>query len=175
MTDLILERGFDPPLTIADVHERVRSSEWCFDLHRVDWHASFLAADGRSMVCSVTAPDAESARVALRTTGADVQRLWTASVHEGFSRADPNVLIERSFQVPEKFERLKAIVDDKAWCLEQHRAEWVRSFLSTDGRRMVCLYRAPDIESVRVAQREAGLPFERLWGFTRVGPDNMPR
>jgi len=175
MTDLILERTFDPPLSIPDVHQRVRSSEWCFDLHRLDWHASFLSADGRTMVCSFAAPDAESARIALRTTGADVQRLWTASLHEGFSQADPNVLIERSFDAPQTFEPLKAIVADKAWCLAQHRAEWVRSFLSTDGRRMVCLYRAPDLEAVRVAQREAGLPFERLWAFERVGPDNLPR
>jgi hypothetical protein len=80
------------------------------------------------------------------------------------------VLVERSFAAPETFERLKAIVDAKAWCLEQHRVEWARSFLSNDGRRMLCLYRAPDVESVRLAQREAGLPVDALWAFERIGP-----
>ena len=174
MTHLILERAFDPPLSLADVHERVRSSGWCFDLHQVGWQGSFLSADGRTMVCSFVAPDVESARVALRKTGADTRRLWAASVHDAPSPGNPNVIVERSFSAPDTFERLKAIVDTKAWCLEQHRVNWARSFLSTDGRRMLCFYEAPDAESVRLAQREAELPVDVVWGFQRIGPDTIP-
>jgi hypothetical protein len=42
LTDLILERTFDPPLELAVFVERVRASEWCFDLHRLQWNGSFL-------------------------------------------------------------------------------------------------------------------------------------
>jgi hypothetical protein len=126
------------------------------------------------MVCSFVAPDVESARVALRKTGADTRRLWAASVHDAPSPGNPNVIVERSFPAPDTFERLKAIVDTKAWCLEQHRVNWARSFLSTDGRRMLCFYGAPDAESVRLAQREAELPVDTVWGFQRIGPDTIP-
>ena len=174
MTHLILERAFDPPRSLADVHEGIRGSGWCFDLYQVAWQGSFLSADGRTMVCSFVAPDVESARVALRKTGADTRRLWAASVHDAPSPGNPNVIVERSFSAPDTFERLKAIVDTKAWCLEQHRVNWARSFLSTDGRRMLCFYGAPDAESVRLAQREAELPVDTVWGFQRIGPDTIP-
>ena len=174
MTHLILERAFDPPRSLADVHEGIRGSGWCFDLYQVAWQGSFLSADGRTMVCSFVAPDVESARVALRKTGADTRRLWAASVHDAPSPGNPNVIVERSFSAPDTFERLKAIVDTKAWCLEQHRVNWARSFLSTDGRRMLCFYGAPDAESVRLAQREAELPVDTVWGFQRIGLDTIP-
>jgi hypothetical protein len=36
---------------------------------------------------------------------------------------------------------------------------------------MLCQYRAPDVESVRLAQREAGLPVDALWAFERIAPE----
>ena len=174
MTQLILERVFEPPLTVADVYELARAGAWCFERYRVGWQGSFLSADGRSLVCSLDAPDAEAARVVYRATGGDARRLWSASVHEAPSAERPNVLVERSFDAPEAFERLHALEEAKAWCLAQHRVQWVRSFLSADGRRMLCLYRAPDAESVRLAQHEAGLKFDAIWSFERLGPDTMP-
>jgi hypothetical protein len=171
MTNLVLERFFDTPLSVADMHRGTRRTKWCFDLYQVEWRGSLLSADGRTLVCRFAAPDAEAARNALRKVDADIRRLWTASVYEAPSTVLPNVLVERSFPAPETFERLKAIVEAKAWCLEQHRVEWARSFLSNDGRRMLCQYRAPDVESVRLAQREAGLPVDALWAFERISPE----
>ena len=40
---------------------------------------------------------------------------------------------------------------------------WRRSVLSADRLRMVCQYDAPDAESVRKLQREAGNGFDRVW------------
>ena len=174
MTHMILERVFEPPLTVANVHERVRTGGWCFDMHRVTWHGSLLAAGGRTHVCAFEAADAESIRIALRMTDTDMRRLWTASVHEAPSAGQPNVVVERSFDAPQAFERVHALEEAKAWCLEQHRVRWVRSYLSGDGRRMLCLYRAPDAESVRLAQREASLDFDVLWSCERIGHDTMP-
>ena len=35
--------------------------------------------------------------------------------------------------------------------------------MSKDGRRMICEYEAPDAETVRRVQLEAGAPFDRIW------------
>jgi hypothetical protein len=35
--------------------------------------------------------------------------------------------------------------------------------LSTDRRRMVCEFEAPDAEAVRTSYRSAGVGFERVW------------
>jgi hypothetical protein len=174
VTDLVLERDFEPPLTIANVHERVRGSGWCYDLHRVDWRGSFLTSGGRTLICSFEAADAESVRNALRATDTDMRRLWTASLHEASPAITPNVLVQRSFAKPITFEEAHGLEEAKAWCLEQHRVRWARSYVSTDGLRTVCFYQAPDAESVRLAQKEAGLPFDAVWSFERAGPDTLP-
>jgi hypothetical protein len=46
----------------------------------------------------------------------------------------------------------------------------VRTLFSTDRKRMICLYHAPDAESVRLAQRAAGMPFGEVWPFRQVLP-----
>jgi hypothetical protein len=35
---------------------------------------------------------------------------------------------------------------------------------------MICLYHAPDAESVRIAQRAANMPVERIWTFSQFRP-----
>jgi hypothetical protein len=103
-----------------------------------------------------------------------VRRLWTASVYEASPAVTPNVLVERSFPEPITFEGAHALEEAKGWCLELHRVRWARSFVSTDGLRTLCFYQAPDAESVRLAQQEAGLPLDAVWSFERAGPDTMP-
>jgi hypothetical protein len=43
------------------------------------------------------------------------------------------------------------------------------SYFSGDRRQLVCIYDAPDAESVREVQRESGLPYERLWSAQPLG------
>jgi hypothetical protein len=175
MPHLVLERVFDEPLSRTDFLAGVRRTDWCFEMYRVDWLGSFLSTDGRTLVCTFRAPDVESARNALTKAEADMRRLWTTSVHEALSTGTPpvvpNVIVERTFPAPDTFERLQAAVVAKSWCFEQRRVRWARSYLSTDGRRMLCLYEAPDVEAVRAAQREAELPVAAVWAFERIGPD----
>jgi hypothetical protein len=73
------------------------------------------------------------------------------------------VIVERQFDDPEPFDDLQAQEDRFAWCLEQHRVKFIRSYFSNDRRRMVCEYEAPDAEAVREVQRTAAMPFERIW------------
>ncbi|MCA9773972.1 MAG: DUF4242 domain-containing protein [Myxococcales bacterium] len=76
------------------------------------------------------------------------------------------VIVERAFGEPVEFQSLQDLEDKAAWCLELHGVRFLRTFLSSDGRRMICLYEAPDAEAVRKSQRTAGLPFERVWTAT---------
>jgi len=169
-TNMFLERTFDPPLSVADVSERARRSDWCYTIHKVDWRGSFLAANGHRLICWFTAADAESVRIALRQSGADSQFLWPGTVYEAAEPPIPNVLVERSFQDPVTFPQVQAATTAAESCFQMHRVKHARSFFSLDRKRMLCLYQAPGVESVRIAQREAALPVDTVWAFHTIAP-----
>ena len=147
-------------------------------MHRVAWQGSMMSTDGRELACHFAAPDAESARIALRKAGADTRRLWPGTVHDApkVSRAEilaANVAVSRRFEAAIEFEAIQALEDAAAACLTLHRVDFLRSYFAIDRRRMLCLYRAPDAESVRIAQHEARMPVEKVWAFRRYGPEMM--
>jgi hypothetical protein len=73
------------------------------------------------------------------------------------------VVVERAFAEPVAFEDVQAIESRGSWCLEAHSVRFLKTYFSRDRRRMVCLYEAPDAESVRTAERKAGVPFDEAW------------
>ena len=168
--NLFLERTFDEPLTPEDVLEGGRESKQCFDLHRVRWHGSFLRLDGRTMVCTFSAPDLESARIALRDPDTDLSRFWSGTVHGAPGGIAPNVVVERWFAAPVRFEEIKALAEAKAWCLDTYNVKYSHTFFSVDGMRMLCFYSAPDAEAVRSVQRETGAPVTAIWAGSPVVP-----
>jgi hypothetical protein len=168
MTEMILERRFDPPMTSADVLTMAETSGGCFSLYRVDWNQSFLSSDGTRLVCWLTAPDAESARMALRQANVGEHVLWQSSVHDAPDPGAPawhasNVVVERHWDEPVELADIQAIEDAGAGCLASHQVQFTRTFFSTDNTRMICLYAAPDAEAVRNAQRQAGMPLDTVW------------
>ncbi|HUQ52515.1 MAG TPA: nickel-binding protein [Gammaproteobacteria bacterium] len=169
---LVLERTFDEPLTAEDVVDGGRESAQCFDLYRVTWHGSFLASDGRALICRFSAADMESARLALRDPDVDLSRFWAGTVHQGLKTVTPNVVVARSFASPVRFEDISAIGRSKSWCFETHRVTHSHSFFSGDGKRMLCFYQAPDAEAVRLAQREAAMPAEAVWACAAITPQS---
>jgi hypothetical protein len=173
MTILVLERSFDPALTQAMVTDLARSSAWCFEQYRVDWLGSYLAADGQSMVCRFRAPDAESIRQALVTIDADTRCLWCATVHEVDQPRTPNVIVERSFDAPVSLAEVQAKEDAGQWCLDTYDVRFVRTYFSAERTRMLCLYSAPDAESVRAAQLQAQMPLERVWSFEEITGEDL--
>lgn len=180
MTDIFLERAFDPPIDTASVHQMALDSLDCFNIHGVDWHQSSLASDGGKMVCWFGAPDMESARIAMRQSNVDTRVLWRGSVHDkpGLSEdelAAANVLVERRFDEPVTLAQVQAIEDAGIHCLETRDVHFVRTYFSADGRRMICFYRGPDAESVREAQRRAGVPFTQAWAFRAIVPADLQR
>jgi hypothetical protein len=73
------------------------------------------------------------------------------------------VVVERTFDRPQTEEELTAAGMRERPCLDIYSVVWRRSLLSSDGLRMICQYDAPDAESVRKVQREAGNAFDRVW------------
>lgn len=176
LTNMLLRRAFDEPLSVADVVERARGSAWCNLLHKVDWRGSFLSMDGRTLTCWFAAVDAESIRIALRQSGTDTQSLWPCTVHKPAEPPIPNVIVERSFQEPVTYEEIKLVAQAAIGCFETHRVKYAGTLFSLNRKRMVCMYEAPDAESVRIAQREAELPVDTIWAFKQITPEmlNLP-
>ena len=82
----------------------------------------------------------ESARLALRDPDMDLSRLWSGTVYAGASRVAPNVVVERSFAAPVRYEDIKALGEAKAWCLETYHVKYAHTFFSLDRKRMLCFY-----------------------------------
>lgn len=178
MTDVFLERSFDAPLTDAAIMSMATEGIPCFVANQVDWHGSMLSLDGRSMFCWFSAADAESVRQALRQAGQDTTHLWPGTVHyppleAGVTAPEPNVVVTRTFPAPVAMEDIQAIEDAGAHCLEAHRVRFVRTYFSLDRLRMLCLYEAPDAESVRLAQHQAGMPLDDVLGCRALSPEML--
>ena len=174
MNNMFLERQFEPPIAKPDVVQDALESLDCFGIHRVSWHSSFLAGDGGRMVCWFSAPDMESARIAMRQVEADTQVFWPGDVFDGVGIEErdipaANVMVERSFDEPVTLQSIQEIENAGIGCLETRNVRFIRTFFSANRKRMLCLYEAPDAESVRQSQREAGVPFTDAWPFRRVG------
>jgi hypothetical protein len=73
------------------------------------------------------------------------------------------IIVERTFERRPSEEELTAAGIRERPCRGIYGVEWRRSLLSADGLRMICQYEAPDAESVRKVQREAGNGFDRVW------------
>ena len=73
------------------------------------------------------------------------------------------VIVERTFEQPLPLEDLRATEARMAPCLDLYDVRWIRSYWSTDRRRMVCEYEAKDAGAVREVQREAGALYDAVW------------
>ena len=105
MTEVLVERNWEEPLTDADMQIMFSNALGCLNIHRVDWSGSLLSADGRDLFCHYSAADAESARIALQQAGSPRGHVWAGSVHDapGFTNdvlARANVLVSRRFEAP---------------------------------------------------------------------------
>jgi hypothetical protein len=151
-----------------------------------------VSADGERACCILGAPDAEAVRNVGRSGGlAPPDRLWAATVDGPVAGAeDPTrrfaaaartgvlAIVERSFAAPQRSDDVRALKDCGASCLGLNRIEFLASYLSLDGRRMICLYEAADVDAVRRINVRLGLPFDRIWGaephFHEVPPPGIP-
>ncbi|MEM8606413.1 MAG: nickel-binding protein [Myxococcota bacterium] len=73
------------------------------------------------------------------------------------------VVMEREFDIELTTEMVLAMAKMGAGCETLYGVEPIRSYLSPDGRRMICVFRAPDAEAVRIMARNAGSPPAKVW------------
>ncbi len=84
------------------------------------------------------------------------------------------VIVEREVDRPvdpDIMHRMEAAV---RWCFEQYRVAYRYSFIALDNCRCASVYEAPDVESLRITQRSAGLPVARAWRATLSGEPIVP-
>jgi hypothetical protein len=126
---------------------------------------SYFSRDRRRMICLYEAPDADSVRLAQEKAGVPFERAWTTRVVR-FENDEPDgdaIVVERTLPQPLNEDAILGSAARGAWCLEQRGCRSVSSYLSGDGRRLVCVFAGPDAESVREAQKQLGMPFEVAW------------
>jgi hypothetical protein len=174
MSDVFYLRPVDPPIAPADLEAMSRYAEGCFDLHRVDWLQSFLATDGRRMLCWYRAPDAESARLALRQLGSDMNAVWPGAIigdHEsGPPLSDAGMLAEFYFEKPQSADAVAAKVNDTAM-FGRHGVTFVRGFVSTCGTRMACVFQSPGEAQLRTALEAVGWSPQAVWACIPLSPE----
>lgn len=175
MESVILEQYLASPIRIADIEALEHQAQWCMQQYRVRHVGSLLSLDGHQLVCFFDAPDAESLRNVLRHLDQPYAALWPASVHAPpalpavaplRTNESALVVVERRFPQPVDFESVHATEERGAWCLEAYRVRFLRTYFAQDRCRMICLYDAPDAETVRLAQSQAGMMLERVWAAT---------
>ena len=73
------------------------------------------------------------------------------------------VVVERQFSPALTMSDIAAMERESHWCMDTYRIKRLESFFANDGEHLICVYEAPDVESVRRANETAGLPYTRSW------------
>lgn len=174
---VIVERSFEEPVEFAALQAIEDRGAWCLDAHRVRFLRTWFSKDRRRMICLYEAPDAESVRIAQRKAAMPLDRAWSAEIFPAPEEAPGPpagaaelVLVERTFEEPMSADNIGSSFSRSAPCFQRHDVGYLGGYISPDGLRMVCVFRAPDAESVRIANRQAGAPFDRAWSATLHEP-----
>ena len=165
---VLVERRFDQPVKFDDIQKIKVEASWCLDAHDVRFMKTFFSRDQRRMLCLYEAPDAEAVRLAEDQARVPYDRAWTcAHLHNtnpvANARATEYIIVERAFPAPVTKEFVMEAMKRGAWCMDLYQATYLESFLGADGMKMVCLFRAPDAEAVRLANEKAQAPYTEVW------------
>lgn len=86
-----------------------------------------------------------------------------------------SIIVEYSFAEAMPDETLSTMAARLDECLQIRNGAWVRSSLSSDRKRMICEFEAPDAESVRDALRSARQSFDRVWPAQVFAVESYPK
>jgi hypothetical protein len=75
-----------------------------------------------------------------------------------------DVIVARAFKTPVGDADISGALAKHGWCLDLHRALYRWSYFATAGTRLICRFRAPDAESVRLALQ--GSPSRPVYAHT---------
>jgi hypothetical protein len=82
----------------------------------------------------------------------------------------PHIVVEYLFDPPATDALFQHHGDTLEPCLHQRGVTWVESYLSHDRKRRICVFEAPDADTVRSAYRSADVVFERVWTAEHLHP-----
>lgn len=80
------------------------------------------------------------------------------------------VVVEREFDESYTLAQIHEIFATASNCHDIYNVTYLHGFLANGGRRMICVYYAPDAEAVRSSSKIAGVPWERAWRADYVRP-----
>jgi len=174
MSLVVVERAFETPTTIEELQAQEGSAAWCLSVQRVRLLRSLVSNDGRNMVCLYDAPDVEAVRTTQRTANLPVTHAWAATAVIDKELAAPQgyvlAVAQRAMPKGVTLEHVQYLATDPTGCGQRMRLHHFAALLAVDCQRMCCAYYAPDLESVRVANRESGVPCEALWSGKSIEP-----
>ncbi|NOQ84777.1 MAG: DUF4242 domain-containing protein [Myxococcales bacterium] len=79
------------------------------------------------------------------------------------------IVLEREFPFPLDADMVRKMVTETT-CLGLYRVTPIRSYLMPGGRRMVCIFEAPDAEAIRAVGRVNDFPPGIVWSSTLHTP-----
>lgn len=80
------------------------------------------------------------------------------------------MIVLEKFDPPVDMSGANPYVEKLSPCLPVEGVTWLSSYVAADGSQCVCVYEAPDAESVRRVYRSAGVPFEAVWPAAHLKP-----
>lgn len=168
MALVITIRDYPPNIPLPLIKQDIENNQGCFDSWKMQWQYSFRDSRGHT-VCFFNAPDADSVRMGIHQGGWNGPAIVkTVERMQGANSLSPTVAVERHFDEPVTFEEMQAREEPQKWCLMQYQVKHIESYLSLDKKTLICFYHAPDAESVRSAQRQTGLPFDKVWACEKI-------
>jgi hypothetical protein len=73
-----------------------------------------------------------------------------------------HVVVERWFEKPIEFD-IRSTAAAALPCMSTHGVRYLRAYLAPNRQRLICVFEGPDAESVRIVNRQVGMPFEIVW------------
>ncbi len=161
MTDVFYLRPMEPPATGEQVLAMAGEAGGCFDMHQVDWKYSYLSPEGDRMLCWYRAPDAESARNALRQLGSDLHAVWPGTL---LDEIEAHTAARRTSLLAE-FAVVEGQTVDKLYAtLAENLGETLLGgFSASNGKQVVCLLSGDDIAEASAALNAAATGLSRIW------------
>jgi hypothetical protein len=74
-----------------------------------------------------------------------------------------SIVLERRFDEPVTEEMIEAMKAKTEPCLEVNAVTRVKTYITPDRKRFVCVFEAADAEAVRRAFDSAGMGYDEVW------------
>lgn len=167
MSEVFFERSFRAPVTATEAG--ALALEIAHELDPTGTRREFLlSTDGRRLLCRL------DSHTPVASLDAGSSRIWSGTArHTGAASSDAaaeelvDLVGERSLDAQSR-SGARPLEHACRWCAAVHRVHLVEVFESTDGLRVIGIFRAPDAESVRLAYHGASEPLDSVWTYRRV-------